>query len=139
MSPDGVFEVDMTLPEDYPMVPPRCCFVTPCYHPGIKVGVEQALCIDILHDKWSPACQITTVVCSIRGLLLFINQADVSDMWENSEAARHFATDYDGACDTARQWTLQHATPRFKPTKSAASENRATKGASAVASCAGSQ
>jgi len=99
----GVFRLELFLPADYPMAPPKVRFLTKIYHPNIdKLG---RICLDILKDKWSPALQIRTVLLSIQALLSAPNPDDplandVAEHWKRSEV---------DAIKTAREWTKQHA------------------------------
>eukprot|EP00741_Cyanophora_paradoxa_P012859 tig00020629_g12416.t1 len=99
----GVFKLELFLPEEYPMAPPKVRFLTRIYHPNIdKLG---RICLDILKDKWSPALQIRTVLLSIQALLSAPNPDDPLA----NEVAEHWKTDERGALDVARQWTRQYA------------------------------
>jgi ubiquitin-conjugating enzyme E2 N len=84
----GVFQLELFLPADYPMAPPKVRFLTKIYHPNVdKLG---RICLDILKDKWSPALQIRTVLLSIQALLSAPNPDDpldnnVAEVWKNNE------------------------------------------------------
>ena len=85
----GVFQLELFLPADYPMAPPKVRFLTKIYHPNVdKLG---RICLDILKDKWSPALQIRTVLLSIQALLSAPNPDDpldntVAEVWKKNEA-----------------------------------------------------
>lgn len=99
----GRFKLELFLPEDYPMAPPKVRFLTRIYHPNIdRLG---RICLDILKDKWSPALQIRTVLLSIQALLSAPNPDDPL----NNEAADLWKTQENVAMQTARNWTKQHA------------------------------
>ncbi|KAI9104533.1 ubiquitin-conjugating enzyme [Phlyctochytrium arcticum] len=109
----GDFKLELFLPEEYPMAPPKVRFLTKIYHPNIdKLG---RICLDILKgrtiklpvssdlqslglkhlyiaDKWSPALQIRTVLLSIQALLSAPNPDDplandVAQHWKENEKA----------------------------------------------------
>lgn len=100
---NGIFKLELFLPEEYPMAAPKVRFMTKIYHPNIdKLG---RICLDILKDKWSPALQIRTVLLSIQALLSAPNPDDplandVAEQWKVNEAL---------AIETARQWTKMYA------------------------------
>jgi ubiquitin-conjugating enzyme E2 N len=99
----GFFFLELFLPEEYPMSPPKVRFTTKIYHPNIdRLG---RICLDILKDKWSPALQIRTVLLSIQALLSAPNpddplESDIADKWKNDEAE---------AIRIATEWTKQYA------------------------------
>ncbi|PWN91553.1 putative ubiquitin-conjugating enzyme E2 [Acaromyces ingoldii] len=99
----GSFKLELFLPEEYPMAPPKVRFLTKIYHPNIdKLG---RICLDILKDKWSPALQIRTVLLSIQALLSAPNPDDPLA----NDVAEHYKTDEKGAIEMSRQWTAQYA------------------------------
>ncbi|KEG13775.1 ubiquitin-conjugating enzyme E2 [Trypanosoma grayi] len=101
----GVFKLELFLPEEYPMVPPKVRFLTRIYHPNVdKVG---RICLDIIKDKWSPALQIIKVLLSIQLLMASPNPDDPLD----NEVAECWKRDEAGAMKTAREWTQRYASP----------------------------
>lgn len=100
----GVFRLELFLPEEYPMSPPKVRFLTKIYHPNIdSIG---RICLDILKDKWSPALQIRTIVLSIQALL---SEPNPDDPLANN-VAQNWKENIEGAIDTARKWTHLYAT-----------------------------
>jgi len=99
----GLFNLELFLPEEYPMSAPKVRFMTKIYHPNIdKLG---RICLDILKDKWSPALQIRTVLLSIQALLSAPNPDDplandVAEAWKTNER---------DAINTAKEWTKKYA------------------------------
>jgi len=99
----GNYELELFLPDGYPMEPPKVRFLTKIYHPNIdKLG---RICLDVLKDKWSPALQIRTVLLSIQALLSSPEPSDPLD----TTVADHFIQNGAEATEQARQWNKMHA------------------------------
>jgi ubiquitin-conjugating enzyme E2 N len=100
---EGVFQLELFLPHEYPMTPPKVRFLTKIYHPNVdKLG---RICLDILKDKWSPALQIRTVLLSIQALMSAPNPDDpldnnVAELWKKNEQE---------ALERAREFTRNFA------------------------------
>ncbi|KAM6495166.1 Ubiquitin-conjugating enzyme/RWD-like protein [Amanita muscaria] len=95
--------LELFLPEEYPMAPPKVRFLTKIYHPNIdKLG---RICLDILKDKWSPALQIRTVLLSVQALLSAPNPDDPLA----TDVAKHYKENEKDAQRVSREWTQKYA------------------------------
>ncbi|KAI3390016.1 hypothetical protein SNEBB_007604 [Seison nebaliae] len=99
------FELELFVPERYPMDPPKVRFLTKIYHPNIdKLG---RICLDILKDKWTPALQIRTVLLAIQALMSAPNADDPLDV----QIANEWKNNQEKALRTAREWSEKYAIP----------------------------
>ncbi len=66
---EGVFFINIEVPEDYPITAPKCKFITKVFHPNIHWETGE-ICLELfLKDKWSPKWTLESVCRSVRDLL----------------------------------------------------------------------
>jgi ubiquitin-conjugating enzyme E2 N len=100
---DGIFKLEIFLPENYPLCPPKARFLTKVYHPNIdKLG---RICISILNKEWSPALSISSLLVSLQSLLSDPNPADPLDTQIADQWIKHRSE----AEGIAREWTHKYA------------------------------
>eukprot|EP01111_Echinosteliopsis_oligospora_P006853 TRINITY_DN2125_c0_g1_i1.p1 TRINITY_DN2125_c0_g1~~TRINITY_DN2125_c0_g1_i1.p1 ORF type:complete len:239 (+),score=56.64 TRINITY_DN2125_c0_g1_i1:79-795(+) len=99
----GIFQMNMSFPQDYPMSPPKVVVVSDFWHPNVYT--DGKVCISILHppgvdemsgelpeERWLPTQTVTTILLSIISLLSAPNTSspanvDASVEWRNNQQA----------------------------------------------------
>ena len=102
---NGVFSIDIRLPDDYPFEPPQMRFLTKVWHPNIS-SQTGAICLDILTKEWSPAFTIRTTLVSILALLTSPEPDDPQD----AIVAQQYITNHNLYVIQAKDWTQKYAT-----------------------------
>jgi len=65
---DGVWNLDIIIPENYPLAPPTVSFLTRIVHPNIALKTGE-ICLDLLKTAWSPAYTISNTLAAVQTLL----------------------------------------------------------------------
>ncbi|KPI87919.1 putative UBE2 putative ubiquitin-protein ligase putative ubiquitin carrier protein [Leptomonas seymouri] len=64
----GSYQLLLTVPQDYPLVPPKAAFITKVFHPNVEFSSGN-VCLDILKKRWSPVWTLSSVCRAILNLL----------------------------------------------------------------------
>ena len=100
---NGIFHLDIRIPDGYPFCPPKVRFVTRIFH--CNVSPSGGICIDILKDEWSPALTMCKVIMSISSLLSECNPDDPL----NIDVAQLYRRDKQAHDLRAQEWTRIYA------------------------------
>ncbi|XP_060080861.1 ubiquitin-conjugating enzyme E2 T-like [Ylistrum balloti] len=108
---NGIFKIEIQIPERYPFEPPKVRFITPIYHPNIDNGGR--ICLDTLKmppkGAWKPCLNVSTVLTTIQLLMAEPNPEDPL-MTEISNEYKYNKVLY---LQHAKDWTKQHAMPEI--------------------------
>jgi ubiquitin-conjugating enzyme E2 D/E len=66
---DGVFELSIDFPDNYPFKAPDVKFVTKMYHPNIKQDTGE-ICMDVFASSWSPTQKVADILEKLVSLLI---------------------------------------------------------------------
>ena len=80
----GKFRLEIKFNENYPLKPPSVKFIDKIFHPNVYN--DGKICVDILQGAWRPVQNVSTILISIRSLLIDPNP----DSPANREAASLF-------------------------------------------------
>jgi len=103
----GVFQLEVQIPREYPLKPPRVRFVTRIYHPNIDA--QGRICLDSLNmppkGAWKPSLNVATVLSTIQCLMGAPNgddglMADITEQFRRQPALFR---------RTAAEWTRRYA------------------------------
>ncbi len=108
----GEFLVNINVPEDYPISPPKCYFITKIFHPNIDFSNGE-ICFELLKDKWTPQWSLESVCVALFNLLSNPN-ADSPLNCDCGNLIR--AHDFLGYTTMAKMYTIEYST-NFQPIK----------------------
>lgn len=104
---EGVFIVNIDVPENYPISPPKCRFLTKIFHPNVNFDTGD-ICYELfVKDKWTPAWTLESICRAILTLLCNPN-ADSPLNCDCGNLIR--ANDFIGYNCLARMYTIEYAT-----------------------------
>lgn len=99
---DGLFQVDVQIPDEYPLEPPIIKFVTKIYHPNISN--DGTICCGFL-THWTPSMTLEFVALSLQSLL---HEPDLTEPI-NPVVVECWKSNLLEAKRIAREWTSKYA------------------------------
>ena len=65
---DGLWKLNIIIPDAYPNKPPTITFVTPICHPNVHFKTGE-ICLDLLKSSWSPVYSVKQTLEAVQQLL----------------------------------------------------------------------
>uniref|UniRef100_F1LFQ5 E2 ubiquitin-conjugating enzyme n=2 Tax=Ascaris TaxID=6251 RepID=F1LFQ5_ASCSU len=114
---DGIFQLRITFPVEYPFKAPQFCFITPIYHPNIDE--KGMMCLTILqYDNWKTG---TTIEKAIQSLISLLNDPQ-PERPMRPEIADQIYKDNEAFLRTAEEHTRKYAEQRLAISQSSSSD-----------------
>ncbi len=100
----GEFNLQFKFPDNYPFKAPEVRFVTPIYHPNIKLDTGD-ICQDIFTAGWAPTQKVTDI---LEKILSMLREPQTSTPLEN-DICQEYINNRELYNKNAREYTLKHA------------------------------
>mmetsp|Transcript_14840 Transcript_14840/g.19576 ORF Transcript_14840/g.19576 Transcript_14840/m.19576 type:complete len:214 (-) Transcript_14840:460-1101(-) len=102
----GIWDVHVTLPQEYPYKSPSIGFSNRLYHPNVD-DVSGSVCLDVINQTWSPMFDLVNIFeVFLPQLLMDPNPTDPL----NGEAAALLMRDPEAYNAKVREFVLKYAT-----------------------------
>jgi ubiquitin-conjugating enzyme E2 S len=101
---DGVWKLNLRIPQDYPKSPPKAYFRTKIWHPNVEESTG-SVCLDTLKRDWQAKLTLRDILITISCLLINPNP----DSALNAGAGKLLQEDWDAFSQHAKLMTSIHA------------------------------
>ncbi|CAG2173413.1 unnamed protein product [Oppiella nova] len=101
---NGVFSIDITIPDKYPFEPPVCKFITKVWHPNIS-SATGAICLDILKGRWAVSMTLESLIRSLQSFL----ESPVPNDPQDAVVGNQYRASRQLYDKTAKYWTYWYA------------------------------
>lgn len=64
----GYWDLHISIPPQYPNLPPEILFMTPCCHPNVNFKTGE-ICLDLLKTSWTPAYGMVSTLEAVQQLM----------------------------------------------------------------------
>lgn len=104
---NGIFTIEILIPDNYPFSPPNIKFLTKIYHPNIDENGR--ICLDLIKmpptGSWKPTISLEGILIAVRMLLESPNPED--PLMDN--IAKEYKNEYDEFLKKAEDYTQKFA------------------------------
>ena len=100
----GIFIIDIIIPNEYPLMPPKMKFDTKVWHPNVS-SITGEICLNILGEEWSPSLTIRTTLLSIQVFLGYPNPEEPKDVF----VAKQYISNIKLFKETVKKWVEIYA------------------------------